>query len=133
MIIVWQGGQYLPQALVWTNQIIIVDNDNRSYSIDGVNWQDSNVFMNLAPGIYTVYVKDTSGAIVDLGSVKIELPVIIPVKDAIDFYPSQDSIIFKMTDETVNFSVDPDKVYFKITEDLVNSKIKDEKIIFKTS
>ena len=28
------------------------------YSIDGINYQTSNIFLNLSPGTYTVYVKD---------------------------------------------------------------------------
>lgn len=31
------------------------------YSIDGINYQEDNVFTGLEPGIYTVYVKDTNG------------------------------------------------------------------------
>jgi gliding motility-associated-like protein len=31
------------------------------YSIDGINYQTSNTFSNIAPGIYTVYVKDIKG------------------------------------------------------------------------
>ena len=31
------------------------------YSIDGINYQSSNTFSNIAPGIYTVYVKDIKG------------------------------------------------------------------------
>ncbi|MFN8250182.1 MAG: SprB repeat-containing protein, partial [Ferruginibacter sp.] len=34
------------------------------YSINGVTYQSSNVFTNLAAGTYTVYVKDASGCIV---------------------------------------------------------------------
>jgi gliding motility-associated-like protein len=31
------------------------------YSIDDINYQNSNTFSNIAPGIYTVYVKDLKG------------------------------------------------------------------------
>lgn len=31
------------------------------YSIDGINYQNSNTFSNIAPGIYTVYIKDIKG------------------------------------------------------------------------
>lgn len=31
------------------------------YSIDGVTYQNSNTFSNIAPGIYTVYIKDIKG------------------------------------------------------------------------
>jgi len=35
--------------------------DYREFSIDGINYQDSNVFRGLEPGLYTVYVKNTCG------------------------------------------------------------------------
>lgn len=34
------------------------------YSIDGTNYQAGNVFNGVAPGLYTVYVKDASGCII---------------------------------------------------------------------
>ena len=34
---------------------------NYVYSLDGVQYQNSNFFANVAPGLYTVYVKDTNG------------------------------------------------------------------------
>ena len=49
----------------WTrdeNMITIFTTEgNREYSIDGVNYQDSNVFTGLEPGIYNVHVKDANG------------------------------------------------------------------------
>ncbi|SFZ93914.1 gliding motility-associated C-terminal domain-containing protein [Flaviramulus basaltis] len=34
---------------------------NYEYSIDGINYQDSNLFERLYPGIYSIYVKDKNG------------------------------------------------------------------------
>jgi gliding motility-associated-like protein len=42
------------------------------YSIDDINWQDSNVFSNLTRGDYTVYVKDSYNC------VPIEVTVVVP-------------------------------------------------------
>lgn len=42
------------------------------YSLNGVLWQDSNVFTNVPRGIYTVYVKDESGC----GIVEAEFEII---------------------------------------------------------
>lgn len=33
------------------------------YSLDNASWQSSNVFNNLAPGTYTVYIRDNSGCV----------------------------------------------------------------------
>ena len=35
--------------------------ENFEYSLDGINYQDSPVFTNLAPGEYNIYVRDVSG------------------------------------------------------------------------
>jgi gliding motility-associated-like protein len=35
--------------------------DDYTYSIDNINFQESNIFSNLLPGVYTVYVKDNNG------------------------------------------------------------------------
>ncbi|HRE78837.1 MAG TPA: T9SS type B sorting domain-containing protein [Flavobacterium sp.] len=50
----------------WTeNQNEITVNSNNigfhTYSIDGINYQTENIFINLLPGVYTVYVQDTIG------------------------------------------------------------------------
>ena len=52
----------------WTenNNTITVDTSlnsygNYEYSLDGINYQDSNVFYNLINGLYTVYVRDKNG------------------------------------------------------------------------
>lgn len=52
----------------WTNadNVIIVltaINDNYLYSLDGVNYQTSNIFSGLMSGFYTVYVKDECGIV----------------------------------------------------------------------
>ena len=45
------------------NYIVINANGigNYEYSIDNINYQDSNIFENLNPGTYTVYIKDKNG------------------------------------------------------------------------
>lgn len=50
----------------WTDNenIIIIDTNgfgNYEFSIDGINYQDSNVFSGLNSGEYTVYVRDKNG------------------------------------------------------------------------
>lgn len=41
--------------------IIALNNTNFEYSLDNAVYQDSPVFSNLTPGIYTVYVRDKNG------------------------------------------------------------------------
>jgi len=43
-----------------------------TYSIDGVNYQNSNTFGNLSPGDYTVWVQDSSGCAEGLSTVTID-------------------------------------------------------------
>ncbi len=63
-----------PSTLAIITEVLIRDaSDNNSlaiqvdgagdyeYSLDGANYQDSNLFENLAPGILTVYVRDKHG------------------------------------------------------------------------
>ncbi|WP_162926895.1 T9SS type B sorting domain-containing protein [Flavobacterium psychrotrophum] len=49
----------------WTrdeNMITIYTTEgDREYSIDGMNYQESNVFTGLEPGVYNVHVKDANG------------------------------------------------------------------------
>ncbi len=45
-----------------------------TYSIDGVNFQKSNIFENLGPGVYEAFVMDSNGCIV---SISLEIPVSI--------------------------------------------------------
>lgn len=51
----------------WTNEentiSVIIDqpSGNYSFSLDNVHFQTSNTFYGLAPGLYTVYIKDGSG------------------------------------------------------------------------
>ena len=53
------------ETIDWTideNSItIIAPNNNFEYSLDNVVYQDSPVFSNLKPGIYTVFVRDKNG------------------------------------------------------------------------
>ncbi|VXC21018.1 conserved exported hypothetical protein [Flavobacterium sp. 9AF] len=44
-----------------TATIIVSGNGNYEYSLNGLNYQDSNVFQNLLAGEYTVYVNDKNG------------------------------------------------------------------------
>lgn len=37
------------------------NNENYEFSIDGVNYKDSNVFDGLAPGLYTIYIRSKNG------------------------------------------------------------------------
>jgi hypothetical protein len=43
--------------------------DNLLYSIDGLTWQESNVFTGLESGLYTVFVKDAGGCGMESGEV----------------------------------------------------------------
>ena len=50
----------------WTSSdnsvvVLVIGLGNYSYSLDNINFQTSNTFHNLLPGIYTVYVKDENG------------------------------------------------------------------------
>ncbi len=54
------------ETVDWTvneNTITVVTSKNGAfeYSLDDATYQDSNVFTNLSPGVYTVYVKDKLG------------------------------------------------------------------------
>lgn len=42
-------------------EILMSGNGNHSYSLDGINFQDSPIFYNLSSGEYFVYVKDNLG------------------------------------------------------------------------
>lgn len=44
-----------------TSQIIATGSGTYEYSIDGITYQESNLFTNLEHGTYTAYVKDTKG------------------------------------------------------------------------
>ena len=49
-----------------TENVIIVSttiNDNFQYSLDGINYQESNTFIGLTSGFYTVFVKDECGIV----------------------------------------------------------------------
>lgn len=60
---------------VFDNNKIVVTaiGDGLMYSLDGVNWQYENVFVNLSTGIYTVYIKSDKGCLVTRGNVVIFL------------------------------------------------------------
>lgn len=54
------------ETVDWTeneNSITVYTSNNDAYefSLDGNNYQSSNVFTNLLPGLYTVYVRDLNG------------------------------------------------------------------------
>ncbi|QTV04797.1 T9SS type B sorting domain-containing protein [Faecalibacter bovis] len=69
------------------NQIIIEANgEGLQYSLDGVNWQYENVFVNLQPGVYTVYVKSGNNCVVTYENVVIFLWVnfLSPNSDAMN-------------------------------------------------
>lgn len=59
----------------WTDEdnvitVLLEDNaniENYEYSIDGINYQDSNIFTGLAPGPYNVYVRDKFECGLDAG------------------------------------------------------------------
>ena len=56
------------------NQIVVTANGNGiQYSLDGLNWQYENVFVNLQPGIYTVYIKSDKGCVLMRNNVVIFL------------------------------------------------------------
>jgi len=44
-----------------TIEVIVSGNGDYEYSLDDINYQDSNVFTGLSPGDYTVYVNDKNG------------------------------------------------------------------------
>lgn len=58
----------------WTsneNSITVITSGNGSYeySLDGTTFQDENYFNNLAPGLYTIYVKDKAGCGITLKTI----------------------------------------------------------------
>lgn len=80
------------------NGIDIIDNSNNNniaiivngigdyeYSLDDINYQDENLFNNLKPGIYTVYVNDKNGC----GKIETEVDVLGYPKF---FTPNNDNI-----------------------------------------
>ena len=44
-----------------TAYVDVSPSGNYSYSLDGINWQDSNIFYNLPNGSFTVFVKTNAG------------------------------------------------------------------------
>ena len=45
-----------------------------TYSVDGINYQTSNVFYNLSPGLYTVYISDANGCSDTCSNIEIVVP-----------------------------------------------------------
>jgi len=41
--------------------VLVSGSGNYSYSLDSINFQNDNLFTNILPGVYTVYVKDDNG------------------------------------------------------------------------
>jgi len=71
-----------------TATILALPSDNYEYSLDGSNWQASNIFVNLANKIYNAYVKTEHGCIVISNYFSIfNIPnVITPNQDGINDY-----------------------------------------------
>lgn len=64
-----------PTCTVTTGNITVTSPLGMSYSIDGMNYQSSNVFDGLAEGSYSVTVKNNAGCISQPLKIKINLPV----------------------------------------------------------
>ncbi len=75
------------------------------YSLDGINFQDSNTFLNVRSGIYTAYMRDLSGC----NTVSLEFPHIVVTKmispngdgyndlfalKGLEYFPSSEILIF---------------------------------------
>jgi len=52
-------------------RIVVAGNGDYEYSLDGINYQDSNVFTDLPPGNYTVYARDKGGCGEDIFEIRI--------------------------------------------------------------
>ena len=58
-----------------TIEVFVTGLGNYEYSLDGIQYQDSNIFENLYPGIYQVFVKDKNGCgIVDEEALLLNYP-----------------------------------------------------------
>jgi len=44
-----------------TVQVVVSGDGSYAYSLDGINYQQNNLFDNVAPGLWTIYVKDVNG------------------------------------------------------------------------
>lgn len=75
----------LVQIKVENNNQLVVEaiGEGLMYSLDGVNWHNENVFVNLTTGVYTVYIKSLNGCVIQSGEVVIFLWVnfLSPNKD----------------------------------------------------
>ena len=64
------------------------------YSLDGINWQSSNVF-NVAPNTYTVYVKDNLGCTTNF-------PAVVGLGNNLTFTPQTDPVICEGSSTQLN-------------------------------
>lgn len=56
-----------------TIQVSITGKGDYEYSLDGIHYQPENIFYNVSPGLYTIYVRDLNGC----GTVKEEIAVLM--------------------------------------------------------
>jgi gliding motility-associated-like protein len=59
----WSEANNIISVVTETSNASII---NFEYSIDGIHFQESNVFTNLEPGAYTVFVRDVYGCDFDM-------------------------------------------------------------------
>ena len=115
----------------WTDNenIITVNTSSNSYgdyeySIDGINYQDSNIFSGLISGVYTVYVRDKNGC----GIVKDEIFLLMYPKF---FTPNgdgyNDTWLIKYSHLEPNLKVDIFDRYGKLLKRLDNKNSWDGK------
>lgn len=85
--------------------------ESLQYSLDGINYQEDNVFYNLTPNTYSLYVKDSSNKIFKLEGIKIANTI-------------------KYVEQVMNVTIDDiEKIQASIIEtDIINSEIKIEEI-----
>jgi len=62
-----------PDADDGTITINATSSFTKQYSLDGVAWQSSNLFTDLAPGFYTIYVKDSNPATCQISQAGIQI------------------------------------------------------------
>lgn len=111
---------------VENNRQIIVTaiGDRLQYSLDGINWQYENVFVNQESGIYTVYIKNEFGCIVAVNDVVIFrwTNFISPNADT-----ANDQWIVNGLDKYENVKV---KIFDRYGKILVEKYLQNEKIIW---
>ncbi|MEN2398224.1 T9SS type A sorting domain-containing protein [Flavobacterium sp. MC2016-06] len=77
------------------------------YSLDGINYQASYIFSNLAPGSYTVYVKDTNECFATQNDIVISAPAplaVIATASAINCFGATSTITVTATGGTPPYS-----------------------------